>query len=105
MSDNARVEELLEQLLDSGGPPEDVCRDCPEMLAQVRAGWQRLRAIEAEVGAMFPQTTSADEAGPPALPTTDLPRIGAYELWAVLVRAGMGVVCNVVQLCLHRTLG
>ena len=46
--------ELLEELLDSGGTPEEVCRACPELLPQVRAGWQRLRALEAEVGALFP---------------------------------------------------
>src|SRR6266404_2949424 len=103
MSDDARVEELLEQLLDSGGPPEDVCRDCPEMLARVRAGWQRLRALEAEVGAMFPQTTSTDDAGAPALPTTDLPRIRGYEMRGELGRGGMGVVYNAWHLHLQRT--
>ena len=60
MTDDPRVEELLEELLDSGGTPEEVCRSCPELLDQVRAGWQRLRAVEAEVARGFqsppPQT-------------------------------------------------
>ena len=43
MTDDPRVEELLEELLESGGTPEDVCRACPELLPQVRAGWQRSR--------------------------------------------------------------
>jgi hypothetical protein len=45
MPDNPHVEQLLEELLDSGGTPEEACRTCPELLPQVRAGWQRLRAI------------------------------------------------------------
>ena len=41
MSDNRRVDQLLEELLDSGGTPEEACRTCPELLPQVRTGWQR----------------------------------------------------------------
>ena len=32
MTDDTQVEELLEQLLDSGGTPEELCRACPELL-------------------------------------------------------------------------
>lgn len=34
MTDDSRVEELLEQLLESGETPEEVCRICPELLEQ-----------------------------------------------------------------------
>jgi NAD(P)-dependent dehydrogenase (short-subunit alcohol dehydrogenase family) len=64
MTADARVEELLEELLDSGGTPEEVCRSCPELLTEVHAGWQRLRALEAEVGALFPESTPGDGATP-----------------------------------------
>ncbi len=60
MSDDPRVEQLLEELLDSGNTPEEVCRACPELLDQVRAGWRRLRAVE--VAAWFPEFTSLDGA-------------------------------------------
>ena len=56
MTDDPRVEQLLEELLESGGTPEEVCRSCPELLPQVRAGLQRLRRLEHEVDAMFPST-------------------------------------------------
>ena len=36
MIDDPRVFPLLEELLDSGGLPEEVCRSCPELLPQVR---------------------------------------------------------------------
>src|SRR5262245_37979987 len=92
MADNPRVEQLLEELLDSGGTPEEACRTCPELLPQVRAGWQRLRALKAEIGALFPPSPVADDATPPPLPTADLPRIRGYEVQGVLGRGGMGVV-------------
>ena len=32
MAGNPRVFELLEQMLDSSRTPEELCRDCPELL-------------------------------------------------------------------------
>ena len=73
MPDNSRLEQLLEELLDSGGTPEEACRTCPELLPQVRARWQWLRALKAEVGALFPPSPVPDGATRP--PAADLPRI------------------------------
>jgi serine/threonine-protein kinase len=79
MPDDPRVEQLLEELLDSGSTPEEACRACPELLPQVRAGWQRLRALEAEVSALFPESRGAGGATPRNLsgPKRDLTILGA----------------------------
>ena len=49
-----RVRFLLEELVDSERTPEEVCRDCPELLPEVRRRWRRKLACDAQLDAMFP---------------------------------------------------
>src|SRR5579863_7680513 len=93
MTDDPRVDQLLEQLLDSGGTPDEVCRSCPELLPSVRASWQQLRALQAEVGELFPEFTSVGGAiakaiEPHGQSAPELPRISGYEVWEVLGHGG-----------------
>src|SRR3954447_4313626 len=101
MMDDARVRGLIEVMLDSGCSAEEACRETPELLAQVREGWRRFRAVEARLGELFPEAGSAGapETAPPGL---DLPRAPGYELIEVLGRGGVGVVYKAVQLGLNR---
>jgi serine/threonine-protein kinase len=54
VADDLRVQQLLDEIFESGCSPEDVCRDCPELLPEVRRRWRQMRAVEAELDALFP---------------------------------------------------
>ena len=43
MSNEPRVQELLDEILDSERTPEEVCGVCPELLQEVRKRWLQMR--------------------------------------------------------------
>jgi serine/threonine-protein kinase len=92
MSNDPNVNEVLEQLLDSSANSEDVLRACPDLIPAVRAQLERFRAVEAELGALFPARTTQDIVlSRPSVPA-ELPHVPGYEVRGVLGSGGMGVV-------------
>ena len=93
MPDDPRVQQLLDELLDSDATPEQVCNSCVELLPVVRDRWRQVCRARAELDALLPISPHESDAGSPTPPPEEhapARQVPGYEVDSVLGRGRNG---------------
>src|SRR5215472_14752569 len=95
MAGNPQVFGLLEEILASGKTPEEVCRDCPELLPEVQQRWQQIQIVDSQLRVLLPGLAPSSDAGSNAGAGNSPPppaAFGRYEVRGALGVGGFGAV-------------
>jgi WD40 repeat protein len=102
MPDDPRVQDMLDELMDSSATPEEVCRDSPELLPELRRRWRQVKQAQADLDQLFPSKDQEPTRPDSGHTFRELPSIPGYRVEAILGTGGMGVVFRATHLRLNR---
>ena len=92
MADDALILALVEEAIDSDLPPEEVCAQAPELLAEVKACLNECRNVRLAIDDLVPSELPDDRPGAQSATVERLPTIPDYEVLEVLGRGARSVV-------------
>ena len=92
---DSRLHEMLSQLERSGFAlsPEELCRDCPELLGELRRRVEQLKSVH---DVLEPSGAAAGDSGDSAADPSP-PTLVGYRIDGFLGEGGMGTVWRAVQ--------
>jgi serine/threonine-protein kinase len=102
MTEDPRLQPLIDKLLELQATPEEVCAACPELLGAVRARLKEVRRVAAQLDVLFPSSSAQPTPKPGVSDAITLPEIPGHEVEVLIGRGGMGVVFRARHVRLNR---